>query len=570
MFAMLLSASFVEASTHHSVFNNFRISQSSSYSSQKFENWSITASEVHRMDYYSVVSIDADGNPLYLDQTIPETYVVQVQGGGTICFSGSDGIKSLEVNYSSVEKGEPVEFTVSVTHNGKTVTTRHEDPAEGNFIDKDTPIAQKKTFTFDGIDGEFGITVTNSKSSTWYNDILFWDFSWEDCGDDGTVEAGDDSLAWSQKSGIYLPGTVVMASGPAGSGLRLYDNGTLAGEKEPLSGVIPTLYTTVDDNILHRLTAVSTLNGINTESHHNFRAAGSGAVPELSLSLPEGTYNPGTAFVVSGVPGQALEVAFHGSVSGEMQAVSLPSVDGTAPCDILYLPGRMDETVTVTLSAEDGTTVSRRYQLNATWIPVDAAMSVDFRSPGGLYISGGGALSQISPCPVTVDGLKIGNSPDSPLWVVFSRATLVEEDGACCMKMEPNSTMTIGTTYEEGHVEMDLRKIRINQKETDLRLQPGTLAQENGCWIHSWNSPNLAPAAKSVPSNRSVDFTATGNVSLIGFETMHHVITGVEDVETDSSFNGAFFDLQGRCLRQPPLSGMFIELTPEGARIVRR
>ncbi|MDE5641965.1 MAG: hypothetical protein K2I56_00570, partial [Muribaculaceae bacterium] len=340
--------------------------------------------------------------------------------------------------------------------------------------------------------------------------------------------------------------------------------------------VIPTIAYHLADNSTCHLKAVAEYLGEQTTSFHTYTTSADGSMPVLSLSLPEGLYNPCTPLYATGIPGEELMVSSSGSQSGNLDTYPIPSDSGKAPCEEIYLPGSKDETVTLTLTSEGAAEEKFQYQISHTWIPYDASSAIDFQKAENLYSGSEPVARPTEGNHTDISGQQISTTADGVLWVKFESARLVYDSSRSkyCVSADAGSTMTVGTVYRPGEVVISFNKISIIQQENSCCLSPGTFRNDLTDNTHVWQASSGAPAlyADNAQINHSVTFTATSPVNIYGLETAHTVITGSSDVVADPTAEQdmQYFDLYGRQLQQKPASGMYIVRSGKTARLMAR
>ncbi len=490
-------------------------------------------------------------------------YCVFVEPGGVLEFKGVNGIKQLEFNFAAYNEGDASDFMVELIAEDCVV---HKFEYKGDALDfyEDHSLVRCFSEQFDGVHGDYKLKITNrSKASTRWGRILMWNFCWEDRSDDVIIEQGDDKLCWSQSSGRYANGTVVFVKGIAGCGLHLYDGSELVEEQAAAENEIPLICYHLQPDHYAALRALSG----DVESLHNFVTSADAAEPSLAVSLPEGVYEPGAEFVVTGLPGKDLSVMFRGSESGEQ--TEIVAADGDcAPVGTLSLPGCTDEVMQLSIGSEGAETLTRTYYLNHIWKPTDAATAVNLQCPDALFSGSRPLVPNEDGSPLILAGLRISNSPAGDVWLSFSDAELVKENGVYCVLMAPNSTMTVGASYSGNDSDELTMHVVTVQKESELILAPGELDTDTEFNKHEWHGmPQISPEG-----SRESEFTASAAVRLLGVECSYRLATGVDEVSSEISepLSPEYYDLYGRRLLGPAQKGLYIQVSGAGRTLFKK
>ena len=490
-------------------------------------------------------------------------YCVFLEPGGVLEFGGLKGMKQLEFNFAAYNEGDASDFMVELIAEDYAVY-KFEYKGDGLDFYEEHSLVKCFSEQFDGVQEALELRITNrSKSSTRWGRILVWNFSWEEGDDDEIIEQGDDKLCWSQTSGRYANGTAVFVKGLAGCGLHLYDGSELVEEQAAAENEIPLIcYHLRPDHYA----ALRALSG-DVESLHNYVTSADAAEPSLAVSLPEGVYEPGAEFVVTGLPGKDLTVMFSGSVSGEQTEIVAADGD-SAPVGTLSLPGSPDETMQLSIGSEGAEALTCTYYLNRVWIPTDATVAVNLQRPEALFSGSRPLVPNEDGSPLRLDGLRISNQPDGDLWLCFSDAGLMKENGVYCVLMAQNSTMTVGAAYS-GDVSGELMmQVMAVQKESELILSPGELDSEDKFNKHQWSGrPLITPEG-----THESEFTASEAVRLLGVECSYRLATGVDDEVSEASESepSEYYDLYGRRLRRPSEKGLYIQLSGTGRVLLKK
>lgn len=496
-------------------------------------------------------------NQLQAYREYADFYCVFLEPGGVLEFAGLDGMKRLEFNFAAYNEGDACDFVVELIVDDVVV---HKFEYKGDALDfyEDHSLVKFFSEQFDGVQGAFKLRIKNrSKASTRWGRILVWNFCWEDAGEEEILLPGDDWLSWSQTSGRYANGTAVFVSGVAGCGLQLYDGCELVAEQGAAEGEIPLICYHLQADHYAALRAISG----DVESLHNFVTSAGAPEPSLAVSLPEGVYEPGTEFVVTGLPGKDLTVTYCGSESGEQSEIVAAEGD-SAPVGTLSLPGCCDETMQLSIGSEGAETLTRTYCLNRIWMPADAAAAVNLQRPDALYSGSRPLVPNEDGTPLRLDGLRISNQPDGDVWLSFSAAELVKENGVYCVLMAPGSTMTAGAAYSGNDSDELTVHVVAVQKESEFILAPGELDTEAEFNKHEWNGkPQISPEG-----SRESEFTASAAVRLLGVECSYRLATGVGEVSSEISepLQPEYYDLYGRRLLRPAQKGLYIQVSGAG------
>lgn len=563
---LTLSVAYALADVHHSDFETL----TAKYEGVKMNNfwgrlvtpdkWEANPARFKTLEAHDITDLIGDSKPT--------DNAIAIKSSGVLSSpSLQNGIKNLSFHFAHYYSNSgPYKFKVEITDiEGTEVYKTFQFNSEFDKTPTDTLYSEALD-----IASPCKIVITNTAKES-HNDIdaavCFWNFTWEDAGqgiETPELPKSDDNLLWSQTSGEYVNGTVIMVSGQTGAELKLYNAET----EEPIESTasvtegIPAIAYLLPDNCDLKLKAVSK----DIESYHYYTTSVSGASPVLALSLPEGKYGEGTPFIATGVPGKELALTYPNGES-ETKVYTVPAHGGT-PCEVIPLFNVDSNELTITLSSDGENSVVYKYQLNINtgFVPYDADGIFDFRDLDNLYVNG-----VLVEKPETLDYIKISGQTISPtkdgiLWAKFDSANIIYDPNNNQnnrLIVSYGSKFTVGTVYRTGEVVIDFNQIRIIQFDDVNSISPGSYNNndEDG-YVHTWRAASQAPAmyATDEPRNHKVEFTANQQVSIFRIETSHHVITGVGDVEINTpEAEPVYYDLQGRQLNTKPESGIYIE-----------